>query len=973
MWFTFEQALRKKCELNPDLSLLLSQWEYDRRLVSDALQTVLRYFPHYSRHDASHSNTILVQIARMLGPTRIDALSATDIWLLLEAAYQHDIGMVVTDEQVRSWWGSPGFKDFLAQLQYNPDAELRDAARLFDPNKPPTEFSHDWPIQVNRALSLAIAEYARRQHAPNADRIIRDPERTIGLLSPRTPLIPARLFRLLGRICSHHGRSFEDTLKLPFRESGLGTDDAHPRFVACMLRLGDLLDLDNGRFCPVMVRSFGVLPQSSVAHFEKHAAINHLQVSPTRVEVEAECESYESYEVTDQWLDWLRGELKNQMAHWADIVPSTEFGALPSLGNIQAHIKGYLSLEPGRRPRFEVDRDQILTLVRGANIYTNRLGCMRELLQNAVDATLIRLWNESWSKKRPEELAELTPRDLRRALEDYPIRVEFKRVEEGAHSEKVRWLISVEDNGCGISLEDVRHIQRIGASQKNPGRQRFIREMPEWIRPSGIFGIGLQSVFLFTDKMLVRTRHHATNESLELVLQNGAGVGSDGLSIKRLEGEAARIPVGTRIEFAVDMERMPGALKNASGLSDTSFDPITEQEFPYEVALIDEAVWPFAKTSACPVDFRGKGLKGRKNSSRTVFDDAYFDPETNLEVVFRAHDGFDPGGVRFYYRGVPLNPRNIESYPLLWVACNVHQGRADELLVLSREHFTEEGRRRVRMSLERTIRRFYPQYINGLRVSRQDLTELGFASLCAKILELDVSVVGEEWRGVRIGDEAADMSIGDIVSQERVDYVLDGASSALEFVRSQGPGRMEVSVSFEHGWLAQVLFKSFSHLGFDGRGVTPGEGTSILVFAKRAEDAPITSEGLRLLLRGIRGPFFNRGSFNRATLPCPGQYAILKYARGATKGPFYHHLHEVRSRLVCPFVDEATKGVSVPNLEKLVEWTARNAEGGPRREAEVAEAYWNFIREADTLMAEEWTLKSYDLDAVRRELRRWLD
>ena len=140
MWFTFEQALRKKCEQNPDLALLLSQWEYDRRLVADALQTVVRYFPHYSRHDASHSNTILVQVARVLGPKRIELLSATDLWLLLEAAYQHDIGMVVTDAQVRTWWKEPGFREFLAQLAAGP--ESRAEARFGPPGLPPRARSY---------------------------------------------------------------------------------------------------------------------------------------------------------------------------------------------------------------------------------------------------------------------------------------------------------------------------------------------------------------------------------------------------------------------------------------------------------------------------------------------------------------------------------------------------------------------------------------------------------------------------------------------------------------------------------------------------------------------------------------------------------------------------------------------------------------------------------------------------------------
>ena len=249
------------------------------------------------------------------------------------------------------------------------------------------------------------------------------------MASPRTHLIPARLFRLLGTICAHHGRSFEDTMQLPLEESGLGTDDAHPRFVACMLRLGDLLDLDNGRFCPVMVESFGTLPATSVAHFEKHAAINHLRVSQTRIEVDAECESYEAYEVTEQWLDWLRGELKNQMAKWSDIMPTPEFGALPSLGDVQARIRGYLTLEAGKRPRFEVDREPILTLVRGYQPLQGQL----LLCPRASTECCGRHAHPFLAGAMVFEVARgtspLSPAHLRKDLEAFPIRVGFQRIE----------------------------------------------------------------------------------------------------------------------------------------------------------------------------------------------------------------------------------------------------------------------------------------------------------------------------------------------------------------------------------------------------------------------------------------------------------------------------------------------------------------------------------------------------------------
>ena len=79
---------------------LNSQWAFDEPLIAKALQNVSVYFPHYSRHDESHSRQILVHIERLLGEENISKLTATDTWLLLEAAYLHDIGMIVSDDQL---------------------------------------------------------------------------------------------------------------------------------------------------------------------------------------------------------------------------------------------------------------------------------------------------------------------------------------------------------------------------------------------------------------------------------------------------------------------------------------------------------------------------------------------------------------------------------------------------------------------------------------------------------------------------------------------------------------------------------------------------------------------------------------------------------------------------------------------------------------------------------------------------------
>ncbi len=65
-----EKALKERCDADHQYETLWAQWTFDKKLVAGALNNVVLTFPHYSRHDASHSNTILQQIARGGGPMK---------------------------------------------------------------------------------------------------------------------------------------------------------------------------------------------------------------------------------------------------------------------------------------------------------------------------------------------------------------------------------------------------------------------------------------------------------------------------------------------------------------------------------------------------------------------------------------------------------------------------------------------------------------------------------------------------------------------------------------------------------------------------------------------------------------------------------------------------------------------------------------------------------------------------------------
>ena len=518
--------LEKKGQEHSSLAMLVNQWGFDRLLIPKALQNVGSLFPHYSRHDESHSKQILVNIERLLADN-LSLLTATDTWLLLEAAYWHDIGMVVPQKALEDALAEQGFKDYLAELSRNEHHELHQLASQFDASNPCQCFAgaHS-PVDAVDKFRQLMAEWFRRQHARRASDVVQSPWQTIGLNSPRTELIPSRLFRLLGQICLMHGSDFNTMMEhLPFREAGMAQEDCHPRFVACLLRLGDLLDLDDNRFCPVMQHIAGDnRPALSKAHEAKHQSIRHLRMDRDRIEVSAECEDIDSYLETWKWFDWLKQEMQQQMSRWSDIAPCRKLGLLPTLGELSVSSKTHKILHPGQRPQFRIEGKPAMELLQGSNLYSNQLFFIQEFVQNAIDATLIRIWLTD-GKKDPgaweNPLNSIPQQILHDPLNAVNVNIllAYQNYKEGTLS----CTVTISDNGTGVREEDLSYMLEIGRSQDNIFRQRIIQGMPEWMRPAGIFGIGLQSAFLEANTIRLKTKNIFDNKFLVVDMYNPIG------------------------------------------------------------------------------------------------------------------------------------------------------------------------------------------------------------------------------------------------------------------------------------------------------------------------------------------------------------------------------------------------------------------------------------------------------------------
>lgn len=637
------ESIFKDATLKHDsLSLLLSQWVFDKELITKALQNVSTVFPHFSRHDASHSRQIIVNIERLLGE-KVKYLTATDMWLILESAYNHDIGMVVTQKQI-SDLDSTEFKNFVADISQNSNDPLQGFAKAWLEGSATLPSGSAAHLMVD-SYKYLLGEWYRKKHPENSAKVVRNPEEEIGLSSPRNELLPKRLFNVLAAICQAHGESFEKVMQLPFSEAGMATEDCHPRYIACLLRMGDLLDIDDNRFCPVMLKMCGAsLPAISHSHVEKHQAITNFRLDSERIKVEANCPSLESYEVTHDWFSWLEQEYHNQSQHWPKIVPSKKLGRLPTLAPPKVKLKEpFVTLSAGKKPTFKIDNDAIFRILRTTGLYTQKSDSIREILQNAVDSTILTIW-----KNHRSEVEKLDPssQKLKDVYEKYQI--DFSLEDEPESAGKIR--VIVQDHGEGMDLDDIKRMLIAGGSSKNSEKNRIIREMPDWFRPSGHFGIGLQSIYLISKSFTVYTRSRKSHESFKLEFRSDS---SSSLIITQLPNNSE--PYGARFEVIVELEEFPNSMNlHALDRAEMYYETLNNYDFTDSTTNLED--YEKINLSAAAADFqKGSPIKfsGYSKESASELNEFWCEKEKVLLSDITFQEGSFPG-LEHRFRGQPI-------------------------------------------------------------------------------------------------------------------------------------------------------------------------------------------------------------------------------------------------------------------------------------------------------------------------------
>lgn len=438
-----------------------SKWIEDvYKNAVEYLKDVRQVFKNYTLHDETHVLNVLDAMGGLLG-NQIGNLTVGEMELLILAASLHDLGMVYTNEEI----------DECLRRKAACKAFLRE----------------NYPDLFGNALkdcSENIRQcYLRELHPFRISDVLRNDKWEE--LFNRCPIeIVSRQYILA--VCQAHGEKPEqirNNQKLEY----LSASDVDPRFCALLLRLADLLDFDDTR-APKVLYSYAECNDKSRKEWDKHQASAgfryHHSPSVEDLPYKARCKNPAIEHAVRDFLDWIDEELGNAalLKKYCKAGWRQEFPFPRAVLRKELESDGYMSGDFC----LTMDQEKILNLLMGENLYYNRGVFVRELLQNAIDAVLLRS-------------------EMDRSFIAEESRIDFW---EWTDKEGNLWF-RIDDEGTGMTLGMLkRYFLKVGNSYYiSKELEKDLRDYEQVQNYQGIsrFGIGFLSCFLCGDYVEVST------------------------------------------------------------------------------------------------------------------------------------------------------------------------------------------------------------------------------------------------------------------------------------------------------------------------------------------------------------------------------------------------------------------------------------------------------------------------------------
>ncbi|MDD2760291.1 MAG: hypothetical protein PHH11_08350 [Methylomonas sp.] len=455
--------------------------------AADRMKAMPTASPQYTLHDESHFLRVVEIMAMVLGET-IHQLNAIELCLLILTAYYHDQGMVMDVEEYSNLSSNPKFQLFRENwyVDYPNQKEIREQLQN-------TEITKDERTRLAGLLSefeaAMLTDYLRETHGK------RSYDYVINTFSEdkRLQIYGINLSSILAKLCeSHYSHTHELTPDHGYLyDYQVGLSKINEPFIAIVLRLADILDFDADRTPDVLFRTIHFSSSISLREWEKHRAITGWEINENKVRYTAEY-THPAYQAASlKFMDWVDKELSECQNLCRAFPAEFQRYKLPLPSSVdRTRIKPKNNSYICHDLEISLSRNEIIKLLMTDKLYNRPYICIRELLQNSLDAlryrkALFSSADTDWNKGR----------------------IDFLHTQDDNGYE----IVQCKDNGAGMDENIVtRFFTKAGRSfYRSPDFERervAFRKKGIDFDPCSQFGIGFMSCFMLGDRIRIETR-----------------------------------------------------------------------------------------------------------------------------------------------------------------------------------------------------------------------------------------------------------------------------------------------------------------------------------------------------------------------------------------------------------------------------------------------------------------------------------
>ncbi|WP_198419443.1 HD domain-containing protein [Geomonas terrae] len=391
------KTLKQKCEKDvvigsPVLSLVNEavHWAYQRT------KTIIKHMGEFTLHDGDHLFRVYNLMERLLTCNNVEKLSIPELMLLTLTACFHDIGMSPDEHEVVSWkkvWDKSPVLDPAEEKHYD------DFLRFYSARPEQKIVIEDLISQgkntaADTVKAYLITEYIRQGHAERAREIIAKEWNNKILYRD------ADLTVEFAQLCYSHNEDALGVLSLD-KNYLCGPDTfACLPLVGVILRLADILDFDGKRTPSVLYSHLYVRHPVSIKEWNKHRAVEAWEISPDIIQFSAKCTHPAIEASIHDFCDLIDLEL----SLCNNIISTLNNYSVNASRNISIKIPYKVNrqkietkkdiynkpLYMYKQTQFNLSKSQVIDLLMGTKLYGNPEVALRELLQNSIDACLLR-------------------------------------------------------------------------------------------------------------------------------------------------------------------------------------------------------------------------------------------------------------------------------------------------------------------------------------------------------------------------------------------------------------------------------------------------------------------------------------------------------------------------------------------------------------------------------------------------------